>query len=175
MPEKIFKEIRIGSKVSESQYFVQYNTSWTENINDDIKRMTLDAARKSALESNSVIDVSPLSGHILYIQMELCRMTLKDAISKINAELNQKYNKPITLIGAFIASELFLEIVNGVNYLHSLKPPIIHRDLKPQNILLTNGKLGHFIKIGDFGLAVTHEETNNCNDEYVNEYIKHTQ
>jgi len=28
------------------------------------------------------------------------------------------------------------EIINAVEYLHSLDPPIIHRDIKPENILL---------------------------------------
>jgi hypothetical protein len=102
MPEKILREIRIASKVSESQYIIQYITSWTENINDDIKRMTQDTPETTS-ESNSVIDISPLSGHILFIQMELCRMTLKDAIIKINNELNQRMGEPITIIGAFNA------------------------------------------------------------------------
>jgi serine/threonine protein kinase len=156
MPEKILREIRIWSKVSESQYLVQYNTSWTENIDDNIERMNQDKARKSTSESNSTIDVSPLSGHILYIQMELCRMTLKDAITKINDELNQRIGLQMTIIGAFIATQLTDEIANGVHYLHSSSPPIIHRDLKPENIFITDGRGGNYIKIGDLGLATFH-------------------
>lgn len=48
------------------------------------------------------------------------------------------------------------EILEGINYLHSQKPPIIHRDLKCENIFI-NSNLGE-VKIGDLGLA-THIET----------------
>jgi serine/threonine protein kinase len=108
-------------------------------------------------DSKSVNDVSPLSGHILYIQMEMCRITLRDAIIKINSELNQSIGDPITAIGVFIATQFFEEIVSGVKYLHSSSPSIIHRDLKPENIFVTDGRGGNLIKIGDFGSAVIHE------------------
>jgi serine/threonine protein kinase len=91
--------------------------------------------------------------------MELCQMTLKEALNKINRELNQNFEKGVTLIGAYLASQLFREIL-GVNYLHSQSPPIIHRDLKLTNILLTNGKNGNFIKICDFGLATIYSINN---------------
>ncbi|EFC45635.1 predicted protein, partial [Naegleria gruberi] len=47
--------------------------------------------------------------------------------------------------------KMILNIANGIEYLHSLKPrKIIHRDLKPQNILLdSNGNC----KLCDFGLS----------------------
>lgn len=48
------------------------------------------------------------------------------------------------------------EILAGIEYLHSQKPPIIHRDLKCENIFI-NSNLGE-VKIGDLGLA-THIET----------------
>jgi serine/threonine protein kinase len=40
------------------------------------------------------------------------------------------------------------EILKGVDYLH--KQNIIHRDLKPNNILLTDGINGRFVKIANF-------------------------
>lgn len=44
-----------------------------------------------------------------------------------------------------------LDILRGVEYLHTLKPQsIIHRDLKPQNIILNSSKIA---KIADFGLS----------------------
>ena len=33
---------------------------------------------------------------------------------------------------------LFLELLEGLRFLHSAKPPIIHRDLKPSNIMVTD-------------------------------------
>lgn len=45
-----------------------------------------------------------------------------------------------------------LQIVKGLNFLHSHKPPIIHRDLKCDNIFIT-GTTG-LVKIGDLGLAI---------------------
>ena len=45
---------------------------------------------------------------------------------------------------------LALEIAQGINYLHSFKPPILHRDLKSLNILLDKNFI---VKIADFGWA----------------------
>ncbi|CAG2172643.1 unnamed protein product [Oppiella nova] len=59
-------------------------------------------------------------------------------------------------LGYYIASELLIEILNAINYLHSHNLPIIHRDIKPQNILIKEHAQG-FVKISDFGLAVFHD------------------
>ena len=46
------------------------------------------------------------------------------------------------------------QITQGLNALHSSRPPIIHRDLKTGNILLSTNKHGQpLIKISDFGFA----------------------
>ncbi len=57
-------------------------------------------------------------------------------------------------LGYYISSELFIELLECVDYLHRQK--IIHRDLKPSNILITEGIKSRFVKLGDFGLAVNH-------------------
>jgi serine/threonine protein kinase len=82
------------------------------------------------------------------------RITIEDTITKINNELNHS-------IGAFITTQFFEEIVNGVQYLHSLSPKVIHRDLNPKNVFVTDGRDGNYIKIGDFGIAKYHGIGNN--------------
>ncbi|MED6122954.1 hypothetical protein PIB30_044773 [Stylosanthes scabra] len=48
------------------------------------------------------------------------------------------------------------QILQGLAYLHSHKPPIIHRDLKCDNIFV-NGNHGE-VKIGDLGLAIVMQQ-----------------
>ncbi|KAL6905590.1 hypothetical protein ACP4OV_003191 [Aristida adscensionis] len=49
-----------------------------------------------------------------------------------------------------------IQILTGLEYLHSQKSPIIHRDLKCDNIFI-NGNHGK-VKIGDFGLATSMQQ-----------------
>ncbi|CAG2100222.1 unnamed protein product [Medioppia subpectinata] len=57
----------------------------------------------------------------------------------------------------FISSEIFKEILECVEYLHSSDPPVIHRDLKPDNILIGHTiESNRFVKLCDFGLATDH-------------------
>jgi serine/threonine protein kinase len=97
--------------------------------------------------------------------MELCLYTLKEIIEILNKELNQKPLEILTPLGYYIASELFIEILESVEYLH--KQNVIHRDLKPSNILITNGVNGRFVKIADFGFAALHEFEDQSHTKYV--------
>ncbi len=110
-----------------SDYVVHYNHSWIEN------------------------------NETLYIQMELCFNTLKAIMKQKQNDFKRKRFEVMTALEYYISSELFKEILEAVNYLHSLEPPIIHRDLKPNNILITEGLNGRFVKIADFGLATFHK------------------
>jgi serine/threonine protein kinase len=67
--------------------------------------------------------------------MELCDKTLKDVIEEIESNNSMKSNETLTPIGYYIVSELFIELLESVDFLHKQKPPIIYRDLKPENIL----------------------------------------
>jgi serine/threonine protein kinase len=67
----------------------------------------------------------------------------------------------MTPLGYYISSELFIEILESVDYLHKQK--VIHRDLKPTNVLITNGR---FVKIADFGLATIHEFERQSHTKY---------
>ncbi len=89
--------------------------------------------------------------------MELCYKTLRDTLQQINIELKQNPSEIMTPIGYYISSELLIETLESVDYLHKLKPPIIHRDLKPTNILIAFKTDGRFVKLADFGLAKLQE------------------
>jgi serine/threonine protein kinase len=141
-------EIKIWAKLN-NNFIVRYKSSWIEN------------GEWNHIKDNTIM----LNQRVLYIQMEMCRMTLRKAVIQINKELNQNYENGITLMGAFLSSQLFIEILEGLNYLHSQKPPVIHRDLKLTNILITDGQNGSFVKICDFGLAtINKSETGNSGD-----------
>ena len=93
------------------------------------------------------------SDHRLCIQMEFCEYSLKNIV-----DLKNTLNSSLNAINYYISSELFREILECVQYLHSREPPIIHRDLKPHNILLKyNNSNGRFVKLCDFGLSVEHK------------------
>ncbi len=103
---------------------------------------------------------------IFYLEMELCDTTLESLIEELDSDskFKNQNEEMLTPIGYFIASQLFIELVEGLQYLH--KENIIHRDLKPSNILLKNGFLNsnllerdykrRFLKISDFGLLALH-------------------
>ncbi len=88
--------------------------------------------------------------------MELCFNTL-EAIMEQKLNDFKRINELMNETEYFISSELFIEILEAVNYLHSLNPQIIHRDLKPTNILVTEGLNGRFVKLADFGLSTIHK------------------
>jgi serine/threonine protein kinase len=110
-------------------------------------------------------DVDPhdkrLESSTLYVQMELCEKALRDIINEIENDSNlitfEKKTKRLTSLGYYIASQLFIETLEGVDYLHKQIPPIIHRGLKPENIMLKIGSNNRFVKIGDLGLVAVHE------------------
>ncbi|NXI86258.1 E2AK2 kinase, partial [Rhipidura dahli] len=77
----------------------------------------------------------------LFIQMEFCEQgTLEKWIAKTRKDRNYYV----------MAQNKFLQIVKGVEYIHSEN--LIHRDLKPQNIFISHDDK---IKIGDFGLVTS--------------------
>jgi alpha-tubulin suppressor-like RCC1 family protein len=94
----------------------------------------------------------------LYFRMELCDTTLENIMYEMEKDSNFKVDGILTPIGYYIASQLFIEILECVQHLH--KHNIIHRDLKPDNIMLKwNRHNKRFIKICDFGLIAVHTFT----------------
>ena len=84
--------------------------------------------------------------------MKLCDLTLKHWIKQRNDEY---FDAPIDTVTRLndenICLNIFRQLLNGVDYLHSKS--IIHRDLKPGNIFLLRDINFLHVKIGDFGLA----------------------
>jgi serine/threonine protein kinase len=72
-------------------------------------------------------------------------------------KLNEFKRKRFELMNIehFISSELFIELLECVSYLHKQNPSIIS-NLKPSNVLITIGINGRLVKLGDFGLATIH-------------------
>ncbi|XP_029933430.1 eukaryotic translation initiation factor 2-alpha kinase 1 isoform X2 [Myripristis murdjan] len=88
---------------------------------------------------------------MLYIQMQLCELSLKDWISERNALPKDEHASrcPYRCVNMEHTLSLLRKTLEGVEYIHSRG--IMHRDLKPRNIFLQ----GHdcHVRIGDFGLA----------------------
>jgi serine/threonine protein kinase len=109
----------------------------------------------------------------LYILMELCDKTLDDVTKEIK-DSHLKTNGTLTPVGYYIASRIFIQILEGVNHLHKQNPPLIHRDLKPANILLKKDKAkGFCVKIADFGLVAIHyfHEQSHTSDKGTTKYM----
>nr|KYP54663.1 putative serine/threonine-protein kinase WNK4 [Cajanus cajan] len=68
----------------------------------------------------------------------------------------RQYRKKHTYVEMKAIKDWARQILQGLLYLHSHKPPIIHRDLKCDNIFV-NGNQGE-VKIGDLGLAVVMQQ-----------------
>ncbi|KAG7491867.1 hypothetical protein MATL_G00007970 [Megalops atlanticus] len=89
---------------------------------------------------------------MLYIQMQLCELSLRDWILERNTRPREELagpSDPYRCIDAERTFSILRTILEGVQYIHSRG--IMHRDLKPRNIFL-HGHDCH-VKIGDFGLA----------------------
>jgi fused-like protein len=121
----------------------------------------------------SWIEKSPNNNEIiLFVIMDLCDKTLKEMIEEMKNYFSSKDNKTFTPIGYYIASQLFIDILESVLFLH--RNNIIHRDLNPYNIMLKMPEnFESFLRIVDFGLIAIHESSdqthssNKGNIEYI--------
>jgi WNK lysine deficient protein kinase len=70
-----------------------------------------------------------------------------------------RYRKKHKKVGINAMKRWAIQILTGLEYLHSQEPAVIHRDLKCDNIFI-NGNDGT-VKIGDFGLATILQQKKN--------------
>jgi serine/threonine protein kinase len=158
LSDPALKEIEIMFKLK-SHLICKLESVFVENNylnSDDYKN------EMSSVSNNEIFKTE--KPFLLHIKMEFCLMSLKEVMEKLNNELNQKLSEVMTPLGYYISSELFKEILISVDYLHKQK--VIHRDLKPNNILITDGMNGRFVKVADFGLATIHEFEGQSHTKY---------
>ena len=82
----------------------------------------------------------------LFIKMELCEQNLRNTIQFMKS-IDEKFKT----FCFFISCQLLRDLTKCVNYLHSKN--IIHRDLTPENVLISDGRNGVFLKLCDFNIA----------------------
>lgn len=70
----------------------------------------------------------------------------------------KQFIKKVQIVRWKIAKRWAIQILKGLEYLHSQQPPIIHRDLKCDNIFI-NGTSGD-LRIGDLGLSTVIDNQN---------------
>jgi serine/threonine protein kinase len=106
-----------------------------------------------------------------YIIMECCDYSLEAKIKEMRKSSLLKENNHLSLLGFWIAIEIFIQTLEGVNHLHRQNPEIIHRDLRPANILFKEEPESISVKIGDYGLVALHRFTDKLVNEPANEQI----
>jgi alpha-tubulin suppressor-like RCC1 family protein len=142
----------------EREFFKEFvNYSFVKNLNSNHFVKHFDAW----FEINNNIPDKTIT---FYIEMELCDKTLMYIIEEISKDLYFKKDNSLTQIGYYVASQLFIEILEGVQFLHEHN--IIHRDLNPYNILLKKDVNKKFIKIGDFGIVAVHTSSEQTHGLY---------
>ena len=88
---------------------------------------------------------------MICVQMKYYEFSLLDVMVAKTQAFDRKFFRQMCSVEFYITLEIYRQIVEGVNYLHSLKPPIIHRNLKPTNIFIDYTKeTKNFVKISDF-------------------------
>jgi alpha-tubulin suppressor-like RCC1 family protein len=136
---QVLEQIKISDKIRklDSKYLIKYFNAWFEEENSVPKRI------------------------LLYIQMEVCDTKLLDIMEEMNENSNKNFDDVITYS---VISELFFQLLCGVDYLH--KQNIVHRNLNPSNILINKSIDKNFVKISGFGLAAFHEFEDHVRDQY---------
>ncbi|XP_052536484.1 eukaryotic translation initiation factor 2-alpha kinase 1 isoform X3 [Tympanuchus pallidicinctus] len=174
---KVLREVKVLAGL-QHPHIVGYHTAWMEQVQtacpkdktilklqslpleQESGNLDLDASAgsESCTEECSGNDVALCGGFeveyrlMLYIQMQLCELSLWDWIAARNRRCSEKTEDaagPYHLVDVSWTMKIFEELLEGVCYIHSMG--VMHRDIKPRNIFLHGSD--HQVKIGDFGLA----------------------
>ena len=141
-----------------------------------VKKILLNDDRKNYLDKNSEFKILQQlksdfvvnlydywfdqDKEFIYIQMELCDKTLRDII------IEEKNVSIPPIIDYMIRTEIFRQLLEALNYLHSMTPKVIHRDIKPSNVLIKYHNDHAICKLCDFGLSKIFEKESS-NTSYV--------
>jgi serine/threonine protein kinase len=82
--------------------------------------------------------------------LELCEQGSLYDVLNISADEAISNNTPAAQLDWPTLFHWFTQAVNGVEALHSWKPPIVHRDVKTLNLLINSQ---NEVKVADFGLS----------------------
>jgi serine/threonine protein kinase len=80
--------------------------------------------------------------------MEFYKITLKQFIDDMRKDSVLYFGRTLTLLGYYISSQIFIEILEAVDYMH--KHNKFLGNLKPNNILLKKVSDGRTVRIADF-------------------------
>lgn len=142
-------EVRYLSKFNHSN-IIRYYASWIELENNELENNRI-CDDNSNQEEHRLINEEYFDESktpiMLYIQMELCQMTLETYINKRNYN-NEEINFSFSI-------SIFKSIVGAICEIHQNN--IIHCDINPKNIFLDD-KMN--VKVGDFGLSKHYIENN---------------
>jgi hypothetical protein len=158
------KKIKINSSRRVKRYFKNFEKFRTINDSTNEKRL---------LKFNNVwLERKPHSENFFFfIRMELCDENLENFIKKFHNDTNFRKLESLTPSGYSFASDIFLEILEGVNYLHKQTPETTHRNLKPQNILFKQEINSIFVKIADITTFPNFDERFELIDDKEKVYI----
>ncbi|CAG2112195.1 unnamed protein product [Medioppia subpectinata] len=130
------------------------------DISEETKQIVLKEVNSlSKLDSDFVVkyEDSWLESNHLYIQMQFYSQSLRSVLKDKPIVFGRQPEEELNVFEYFISCEIFKELLECVEYLHSSNPPVILRNLKPENILIDNNFMSNrFIKVCDFGLATDH-------------------